>query len=72
LIAGCTKLQRLNFTGLKKLTDEGLLKLLSSPTHLTLLNLEMCDFVNDELLVRIKQAHPSLTIYNYYKDEISP
>ena len=72
LLASCLRLSRLNLTGLKKLTDEAFTSLLTSETtSVTLLNLEMCDFVTDSLLLRLKVRHPYVTIYNYYKDEIT-
>lgn len=72
LLASCTRLSRLNLTGLKKLTDEAFSSLLTSETTtISLLNLEMCDFVSDSLLLRLKVRHPSVTIFNYYKDEIT-
>jgi len=43
----------------------------SALSSLQRLNLTMCDAVSDRILVKIKQRFPSITIYNYYKEEIT-
>jgi hypothetical protein len=85
LLGNCLRLQKLNMTGTKKLTDEAfniyvppsitgkdewLRERPNALMNIKKLNLESCDYVTDKLLETIKLFFPQMTIYNYFKEEI--
>lgn len=75
ILLGCKSLRKLKCVGLKKITDEcidaALSKQQSALDSLYLMDLTMCDYVSDSVLERVKQKHSKITIYNYYREEIS-
>ncbi|TNV78632.1 hypothetical protein FGO68_gene9155 [Halteria grandinella] len=80
LVGRCLRLRKLNMTGTKKLTDEAFTEFIpkqegekvveSAFRVMKKLNLESCDYVGDELLLKIKRCYPHIKIYNYFKEEV--
>lgn len=68
MLGRCLKLEKVNLTGLKKLTDEGFTCFIPTETqkivpdsalkNMKKLTLEMCDYVSDSVLEQIKRLHP--------------
>lgn len=73
----CRKLLKLRLIGIRRLPDEAFLSFLppfsapSALSNLRKLDLEACNIVSDDLLIRVKATFPHITIIDYFKNEVT-
>eukprot|EP00058_Branchiostoma_floridae_P025823 XP_002611313.1 hypothetical protein BRAFLDRAFT_73295 [Branchiostoma floridae] len=72
IINNLSNLHHLDLTGLDKITGACLTKVPSALPHLTFLNLQQCNTVQDEVLSTLVAMVTDLTIVDYYGNDVPP
>lgn len=72
MVRGCPNLTNMELLGLKVLEGSPLAEIHSYMPKLLYLGLQQCNRIDDDILIQLARAKPSLHIVNYYGERITP